>query len=62
MSAVSGDRATGHQRIDHKFAFKLFEYDEPDNFQRKEMRARNIENDFTNIDHCSSMHQDAILL
>ncbi|CAI6094028.1 unnamed protein product [Clonostachys chloroleuca] len=33
MAAVSGDRATSHQRIDHKFNFELFDYDTPENFQ-----------------------------
>lgn len=39
MAAVSGDRATSHQRIDHKFNFELFDYDTPENFQRRQRAA-----------------------
>jgi hypothetical protein len=62
MAAVSGNRVTGHQRVDHKFAFKLFEYDEPDNFQCEDIRTRTIGNDVRSIKNRSSMHQNAIFL
>lgn len=31
----SGDRKTGHERIDYKFEFPLFDYDTPVKFQRE---------------------------
>lgn len=34
MTANTVDRSKGHQRIDHKFNFDLFDYDAPENFQR----------------------------
>lgn len=32
---ASGDRKTGHERIDYKFEFPLFDYDTPVKFQRE---------------------------
>jgi hypothetical protein len=42
MTANTVDRSKGHQRIDHKFNFDLFDYDAPEIAKRTEEFIRRV--------------------